>query len=137
MLSVVGKTIHKFVLIILAWAFCSILPIQATDLPTETFKERVIQRSNFGALFYAQHPVTVFSEHYLHHLVFQLPRKSIRLQFNAMREFTQDLANTSQNISSNSLYYIMNQMVKTQTTHIAFLLDTVYSLIPEIIYPSD
>jgi hypothetical protein len=54
-----------------------------------------------------------------------------------MREFTQDLANTSQNISSNSLYFIMNQMVKTQTSHIAFLLHTVYSLILEVIYPSD
>jgi hypothetical protein len=31
----------------------------------------------------------------------------------------------------------MNQMVKTQTKHIAFLLDTIYSLIPELVYPSD
>jgi hypothetical protein len=51
MLSVVGKAMHKFVLIILAWAFCSLLPIQATDPPTEAFQDRVIQRSNFGALF--------------------------------------------------------------------------------------
>jgi hypothetical protein len=100
-------------------------------------KERVIQRSNFGALFYAQHPVTVFSEHYFHHLVFQLPHQSIRSQLNAMREFTQDLANTSPNISSNPLYYIINQLVNTQTNHIASLLDTVYSLIPEVIYSSD
>jgi hypothetical protein len=99
MLFVVGKTIYKLVLILLAWAFCSILPIQATDLPTETLKERVIQRSNFGALFHAQHPVTVFSEHYFHHLVFQLPHKSIRSQLKAMREFTEDLGTTSQNIS--------------------------------------
>jgi hypothetical protein len=66
MLSVVGKAMYKFVLIILAWAFCNILPIQASDSPTDAFQDRVIQRSNFGALFYAQHPVTVFSEHYLH-----------------------------------------------------------------------
>jgi hypothetical protein len=44
---------------------------------------------------------------------------------------------TSQNISSSSLYLIMNQMVKTQTKHIAFLLDIIYSLIPELVYPSD
>jgi hypothetical protein len=137
MLSVVGKAMHKFVLILLAWAFCSILPIRATDPPTQTFQDRVIQRSNFGALFYAQHQVTVFSDHYLHHLVFQLPHKAITLQLNFMREFTQDLVNTSQNNSSSSLYLIMNQMVKTQTKHIAFLLDTVYSLIPELVYPSD
>jgi hypothetical protein len=56
MLSVVGKAMHKFVLILLTWAFCSILPIRATDPPTQTFQDRVIQRSNFGALFYAQHP---------------------------------------------------------------------------------
>jgi hypothetical protein len=138
MLSVVGKAMHKFVLILLAWALCNILPIHAaSDSPTDAFQDRVIQRSNFGALFYAQHQVTVFSDHYLHHLVFQLPHKTIRLQLNFMREFTQDLSNTSQNISSSSLYLIMNQMVKTQTKHIAFLLDTVYSLIPELVYPSD
>jgi hypothetical protein len=137
MLYVVGKAMHKFVLILLAWAFCSILPIRATDPPTQTFQDRVIQRSNFGALFYAQHPVTVFSDHYLHHLVFQLPHKAITLQLNFMREFTQDLVNTSQNNNSSSLYLIMNQIIKTQTKHIAFLLDTVYSLIPELVYPSD
>jgi hypothetical protein len=132
--SVVGKIIYKLVLILLAWAFCNTLPIQATDLPTETLKERVIQRSNFGALFYAQYPVTVFSEHYFHHLVFQLPHKSIRSQLKAMREFTEDLGSTSQNISSNPLHYIISQLVNTQTNHIASLLDTVYSLIPEVIY---
>jgi hypothetical protein len=137
MLSVIGKAMHKFVLILLAWAFCSILPIRATDPPTGIFQDRVIQRSNFGALFYAQHPVTAFSEHYLHHLAFQLPHKNIRLQLNAMREFTRDIANSSQNISSNSLYYIINQLVTTQTNHIASLLDTVHSLIPEVIYSSD
>jgi hypothetical protein len=137
MLSVVGKTIYKFVLLLLAWAFCSILPIQATDLPTETLKGRVIQRSNFGALFHAQHPVTVFSEHYFHHLVFQLPHKSIRSQLKAMREFTEDMGNTSQNISSNPLYQIISQLVNIQTNHIASLLDTVYSLIPEVIYQPD
>jgi hypothetical protein len=131
-LYVVGSLLMK---IILLFGFF-LTPFTALEI-SDAIKAGTIRRPNYGLTFHYEKMIYTYSEHYTHHLIFDLPDKQHE-RVQQYRDFAARWPNISKTPPEGDPF--MQAFLKAthfQAYHVQQLIEDMYQLLPELNFTKD
>jgi hypothetical protein len=101
----------------------------------EAVKERVIKRQNFGTIFRYQQPLYTYTDTYTHHLILDLPPRSINATSQLVQQAHPSVMNQQFSEFLHNLYLSttdpVQYAIRQEVLHIQHLVDAIYDLFVE------
>ena len=99
---------------------------------SEAVRNRIVRRPNFGAAFNFQQQITVHSENYVHHIIFDLPDQgqAVLKQFRDLTTIWRDISQRSEGPLTFPI--VFRKALAYEAKSITHLINTIYDLFPQL-----